>query len=209
MSKEKMTLHKALGELKVLESRINDATIKGVFIVTNKHSNQKIDGMTVNDYEEKVMKPSYQRVVDLIDRRKKIKDALTKKNAEIEFEIAGETFTIATAIDRKNTMQNEKNFLNQMVAQYNNATAQFNKVNANLEDEALREAQKFFEDKDNVDTTKVKSLQQDYVESRKLDLIDPLGLREKIENLDQSIVDFSREIDYKLSELNATNFIEV
>jgi len=206
---EKMTLHKALGELKILDSRIEKSINNGVFITSNKNSNEKIDGMSIKDYEDKIIKSSYDKVTDLISRRRKIKDALTHKNSEIEFEVNNEKFTIATAIDRKNNLNKEKLFLNQLKNQYSNTTSIVNRVNLHLEEEALNEAQRFFENKDNVDVKKVKALQDDYIENRKMNLIDPLGIREKIEELELSIQVFEREIDYKLSELNAINFIEI
>jgi len=206
---EKMTLHKALGELKILDSRIEKSINNGVFITSNKNSNEKIDGMSIKDYEDKIIKSSYDKVTDLISRRRKIKDALTHKNSEIEFEVNNEKFTIATAIDRKNNLNKEKLFLNQLKNQYSNTTSMVNRVNLHLEEEALNEAQRFFENKDNVDVKKVKALQDDYIENRKMNLIDPLGIREKIEELELSIQVFEREIDYKLSELNAINFIEI
>lgn len=206
---EKMTLHKALGELKILDSRIQTATQQGIFIQLNKKSNQQINGMQVKEYEEKIITASYQKVTDLIERRRRIKDALTKQNAVIEFSINDETFTIATAIDRKNTIQSEKNLLQTMKSQYNSAVTNFNRTNENLEKEALVEAQRFFEGKDTVDTTKIRSLQEEYINSRSLVILDPIGLREKIEKLEENLVEFEKEIDYKLSELNALNFIEI
>lgn len=205
----KMTLHKALGELRILESRINDAVSQGVFIVKNKVTNEKIQGMSIEDYKEKVIKASYNKVSDLIKRRKLIKDALTRANAEISFEINDETFTIATALDRKNTIENEKTFLRAMVNQYNNVMATVTRTNESLEDKGLEEAQMFFENKDNVDVKKIQQLQKDYVENRMLEAIDPLNIREIIEKMDKDLLAFEREIDYKLSELNATNFIEI
>lgn len=205
----KMTLHKALGELKILESRITEAINKGVFIVPNKVTNEKIDGLEIKEYEDKIIRSSYNKVSDLIKRRKQIKDALTKANADITFEINGESFTIATALDRKHTIENEKRFLQRMISQYNAVVSQVNKTNESLEDLGLQEAQRFFENKENVDIKKIQQLQSDYVNQRKLEAIDPLGLRDIIEKLDSELIDFEREIDYKLSELNATNFIEI
>lgn len=42
MTTEKMTVHKALSELKILDDRIHLAISEAVFCVTNKHSNEKI-----------------------------------------------------------------------------------------------------------------------------------------------------------------------
>ena len=44
MTTEKMTVHKALAELKVIGDRITNAISTGVFCRANKHSNEKING---------------------------------------------------------------------------------------------------------------------------------------------------------------------
>ena len=41
---EKMTIHKALCELKILDSRINNAISSARFCLANKHSNEKVNG---------------------------------------------------------------------------------------------------------------------------------------------------------------------
>lgn len=45
MTTEKMTVHKALTELKLLDDRIAKAIAEGIYCVANKHSNDKIGGV--------------------------------------------------------------------------------------------------------------------------------------------------------------------
>ena len=42
MTTEKMTIHKALAELKIVDDRIISAINGGTYCVSNKHSNEKI-----------------------------------------------------------------------------------------------------------------------------------------------------------------------
>ena len=49
MTTEKMTVHKALAELKILDNRIHSAISDAVFCVANKHSNEKINGIKVDE----------------------------------------------------------------------------------------------------------------------------------------------------------------
>ena len=39
MTNEKMTVHKALAELKIIDDRINNAIVSGTYVIANKHSN--------------------------------------------------------------------------------------------------------------------------------------------------------------------------
>lgn len=46
---EKMSVHKALAELKIIDSRIERSIDDAQFCVANKHSNEKINGIPVED----------------------------------------------------------------------------------------------------------------------------------------------------------------
>lgn len=62
MTTEKMTIHKALCELKTLEARITKGINESVYVFANKHSNAKVAGMTVSAYCEEI-KSAHQRVL--------------------------------------------------------------------------------------------------------------------------------------------------
>lgn len=72
MTTEKMTVHKALCELKTLDSRIQKAIGESVFVFANKHSNNKVSGMGIGEYSAEI-KAKYQSVCDLLARRDAIK----------------------------------------------------------------------------------------------------------------------------------------
>ena len=43
MTTERMTIHKALSESKILDRRIDGAIYEGIYCLANKHSNNKIN----------------------------------------------------------------------------------------------------------------------------------------------------------------------
>ena len=49
---EKMSVHKALAELKIIDSRIERSIDDAQFCVANKHSNEKISGIPVISLKE-------------------------------------------------------------------------------------------------------------------------------------------------------------
>ena len=63
MTTEKMTIHKALCELKTLDARITKSIGETEYVFANKHSNDKVNGMTVAAYCDEI-KSGYQRVTD-------------------------------------------------------------------------------------------------------------------------------------------------
>lgn len=53
MTTETMTVHKALAELKVLDSRIGDAILSGDFVITKKNNQDTVKGKTVEQFKSK------------------------------------------------------------------------------------------------------------------------------------------------------------
>ena len=90
MTKETMTVHKALAELKILDARIFNATSGKTFVAAKKVSDKKIGGVLVETLK-KDMKSDYQSVTDLIARRTAIKRAVVLSNAKAKVVIGGLT----------------------------------------------------------------------------------------------------------------------
>ena len=88
MTTEKMSVHKALCELKTLDARIQKGIDESVFVFANKHSNTKVSGMNLGEYSGEIKK-RYQSVTDLIARRDAIKRAVTLSNASVKVTIGG------------------------------------------------------------------------------------------------------------------------
>ena len=123
MTTEKMTIHEALSELKVIGKRI-DKEINGVvFVTANKHSNTKIGGKTIEEFSDNI-KSKYQKITDLIKRRTAIKKAVVKSNAVTDVTIGGETMTVAEAIEYKDVgIDFTENLLEKISTQRNLAMA--------------------------------------------------------------------------------------
>ena len=80
METQKMTVHKALCELKTMDSRIQKAIDSSPYVVVNKHSSKKINGVSIDEFCRQA-KSAYQSVNDLINRRNAIKRAVVLSNA--------------------------------------------------------------------------------------------------------------------------------
>lgn len=102
MTKEKMNIHKALCELKTLDSRIEDKIADFEPVAANRESNRKINGKSVEDFKHKA-DDDYKSITDLINRRYALKKAVVNSNARTTVEIGGSTYTIAEAIEMKNS----------------------------------------------------------------------------------------------------------
>ena len=108
----KYSIHRCLAELKTLDSRIGKATDKRFYIGYKKLSAKKEakTNLAPNDFEKEVI-GNYDSVIALIRRRNKIKEAVVNSNATTMVEIGGKIYTVASAIERKESIKYEKNLL--------------------------------------------------------------------------------------------------
>lgn len=204
-----MSLHRALAEIKLLDSRIQKEIYNSTFIDINKVENKLIKSMSIQDYKDKVLKSSFMSVLDMMTRRDDIKRALVKANAETVFDFNGEKMSIAEAIDRKNTIQVMEEFICELANQYSNAVQKVETSNNTLQKEATEQAVRVFGDKEKVDVEQFKAFEEAYIKTRRLEVLDPNQLVDNLAVMRAEMEDFKNNIDFKLSEVNATTFIEV
>lgn len=211
MTTEKMTVHKALAELKILDSRINDAICAGVYCITNKHSNEKIKGINVEEYK-KVMQGGYDKVKDLIDRNDAIKKAVTLSNAKTMVTIGEKEYTVAEAIAMKNFgIENKEEFLLTLKSQYNKAQAEILRHNgADLDKRAEEYVIGLYGSKEGkTDTEVYEKTKKEFIKTNQFELVDPIGILDKIETLEKEIDAFKADVDAALSTSNAITEIEI
>lgn len=205
----KMTLARALAEIKLLNSKIekNIGRLQLVATKTGKKDVINVSNEKVVDFNENA-KSNYQSTLDLIKRRNFIKSKLTQANAITTISIGQDSYTIAEAIDRKNSIQIEKTLLDKMKSNLNLQIKNMNTANDKMEADINRMVEtKMGADKSK--TEDVADLKRIFRESDTTTLVDPLDLKVKIEDLEKSIENFELNIDFTLSEANAINYIEI
>ena len=211
---EKMTIHKALSELKTMDARIEKAIRETTYVLAVKHSAEKINGMTVQNFKEK-MKSGYQKATDLIARRDAMKRAVVLSNATTKVKIGDNEYTVAEAIEMKNHgMEFRSALLRQMNSAY--VTAQ-NELARNSGETLEKKAEQYVlaviaaqpkDSKMSVDSEAMKALRKTYIENNTYDLVDPMDIAKVMETLDAEINEFNAEIDAALSVSNALTVIE-
>lgn len=214
MTTEKMTIHKALAELKVIDDRINKAISEGVYVIANKHSNEKIQGMTIEQFKEK-MKASHQKVTDLINRRNALKRAVVLSNATTKIKVGNDEYTVAEAIEMKNHgIEFKTNYMRMIASQNLSAQADINRnsgeaIEKRAEQYVLSVIQAQPKDaKMAIDSDAMQAFRKDYIKNNTYDLIDPLKVNDIIEKMADEINEFNTEVDAALSVSNALTVIE-
>ena len=209
MTNETMTIHEALSELKMLDSRINRKIESTSFCEANKHSNSKINGLTIDDYKKNVVEV-YQSINDLIRRRGAIRNALSNSNAITTITVGGKTYTIAEAIEMKKTgVDLLENLKLTMTEQYNSAIRRVRTNNDALNEVADRYVQGLYGSKEKSNSEEINKAREVYVVANTIDFIDPLGIQGEIEKLAEEIETFSHEVDSKISVSNALTTISI
>jgi hypothetical protein len=214
MTTEKMTVHKALSELKTIDDRITKAMSAVPYVLAVKHSAEKINGITIVNFKEN-MKSGYQKVNDLMARRDAMKRAVVLSNATTKVQVGGNEYTVAEAIEMKNHgVEFKKALLNTMTHAYKSAQ---NELNRNGDENLEKKAEQYIlsmiaaqpkDSKMTVDSDVMKSLRKTYIENNKYDLIDPLDVASVMEKLEKEINEFETEVDAALSVSNALTVIE-
>ena len=211
MTKETMTVHKALAELKILDDRIEKAIDDSVFCLANKHSNEKVKGIAVVDYVE-IMKGHYNKVTDLTRRKEALKRAVCLSNAVTKVDISGKEFTVVEAIEMKNHgMYFKQLLLDTMKNQYRKAQAEILKQNGKeLEERAESYVVGIYGGKEgNVSVDYFEKAKSQFIKNNTYELVDPINILEKIETLEKEIAEFTAEVDAALSVSNAITQIEI
>ncbi len=214
----KISIHRALTELKTAEKRIANEIGSAKFVAIRKGKADKINGVAVTDIEKEAQ-ASYDKVIDLITRYRRLKAAIVLSNAGIVVEtgipvgvikVAGEMMTVAEVIERKNSIKFERDLYDVMNRQYRDAQAKIERENLKVEarlDEYLKSM--FGSDAKKTSADEVETHSKLFKENNEYNLIDPLKISGKIDALLTKIVDFETEVDAVLSENNATTFIDV
>ncbi|MGG0667679.1 hypothetical protein ABE073_04035 [Lederbergia citrisecunda] len=203
-----MTITRALAELKLLNDRIyrtvNNATFGGIKV------GKKVSaGFSSVEDVEKRAKADYQSVQALIKRRNEIKAAIVVSNATSKVEIAGQTMTVAEAIERKTSIEYEHALLNRLKQTYVGLTRQVDDVNEKVRNRLDSHLETLFGKEGKSSAQANDDIVKAFKSDNEAEFIDPLKLKDKIEELEKSIEDFLLEVDFSLSESNTLNRITV
>jgi len=212
MSKTKMTIHRALTELKLIDARIEKA-VNLVEPTGLMQLGKPVNGFYAKDDFEKDVKAKYQSVTVLIDRKNSIKSAIVKANGTTTVKIGEKEMTIADAINFKAVIVVKKNLINRLTQKHKAVMAKFTQENEKVNNVGLENA-KIMIGKQGDDRVKptdedVKNIVEPFVRRSEFHLVDPLKVDELTEKLQIEVDEFEAEVDAVLSEINAITLIEI
>ncbi|TCI90740.1 hypothetical protein [Tenacibaculum sp. M341] len=212
METQKMTIHRALAELKLIDSKIEKA-INLVEPTGLMKLGKPVNGFYSKEDFEKEAKAKYQSVQDLITRKNSIKSAIVKANSITKVIISGKTMTISDAINFKTVIAVKKNLINTLNRRHQSVKAKFNQENEKVNNIALDNAKimlgKQGDDRVKPNDEDVKNIIEPYIKRNQFHIVDPLNIEKLIEKLQNEVDNFEVEVDAVLSEINAITQIEI
>jgi uncharacterized protein YozE (UPF0346 family) len=205
----KISLHRALAELKLLESKIVKLT-KELEPVGIRQKGKLVNRIYDEETFTKQATAKFQSVNDLIERKVKIKSAIVAANAVTMVKIGTKTMSIADAITYKSLLSLKKSLIDDLKIKYGRVKADMEAKNILVEQNLQKVLEATF-GKDNVKITKddMDAVRKPFLESNEWLLIDPLNVEETIETLEREVSEFESEVDAVLSEINAVTLVEV
>lgn len=202
----KISITRALAELKLLDSRIEKATneIKFAVCVTKKTNY----GVDKNTFTSQTVS-SYQSLKDLIARREKLKASIMKSNANTNVKIGTKVMTVSEAIEMKHTIKYKEELVNVLRRQRAQVTQECESHKAKVKQAIDLNITQICSRDVKPDPSTIQDITDMMWKNDPVEIYDPIGLDKTIESLTTEIEDFKLNVDFALSESNSLTQIEV
>jgi len=204
-----MTLTRALNEVKLIEKKIMKYTNTDLTWVSIS-KNGKIGPRAIDAAKlESTVKENKSSFMDLVTRRNVIKRRILDANNSTSLTVDGISYTIAEAIDLKSFIETEKLVYRTIIAQIRSTDGLFADKQDDLNDLVERTISNALQGDGKKDPTLVSGIEKSVRDNNKIVLEDPCNIREWATSKLESVDVFLNEIDFSLSEINATTKISV
>jgi hypothetical protein len=199
-----VSVTQALSELKLLRSRIQNAT-NGAHLIAMKKKRDMLDSSRFATEA----RASYQSFSDLLARYNQLKAAIVLSNATTSVTIGDKTYTVADAVERKRTIEFEKAMLNTMKQQFEQVKREYeaHSVSEQARVERLLQSELSKDSKTNVEV--ITQLTETFLAQNKAEILDPLNLETKIAEMNRQIEEFETKVDWVLSESNGRTVLSL
>ena len=207
-----LSVTRALSEKKMLTKRLEDKIRNGIYVGVVIGDSEKPEDrqFVTNENLESAIKSSYDSVEGLLARYRAITKAIIHSNSSTIVIICGESMSVAEAIERKKSIQFEKDMLSYLKAQFSGVSGRIDSQNRSMEyeiDELIKSA--LGGDKSNKNDDYVTSIDKSRRSILERKLFDPCKINQQIDKYSESIENFNNEIDFVLSESNAKTMINI
>lgn len=214
----KMTVHRALAQLKSTEDRILDKIQDSVFVSSTTGKTGMCKGITVERMKTQI-ESDYKSINDMIRNYENVRLAIVRSNSGIGNETKNIVYadeacqmTLAEILAyQKHILPMKQNLLSHLKAQYTQVSNEIERTNERVSIEASKVldniAGKNSDQK--IDKNQTEVIMQAYLENNQKTFVDPLNVKEVISQATKECEDKFVWADSILSEANALRTIEV
>lgn len=201
-----ISITRALAQVKSLNDRIARATAQ--HFVSNTVGGKHTSGKATQEVSV-ILTSNLQSVKDLIAQRKTLKAAIVRSNAVTTVTIAGIVQTVAEAIERKSSIQLEQTLLSTLRQQLAQQQTLVERTNVTVQQRLDTLIQTAVGKDRKVDEAELKAITGPFEAQNKAEVLDPSDVQKQIDALAADIDAFLLEVDFALSEVNATTQVTV
>ena len=216
---EKMLVTQALDERDLLVKKIQSKIAKASFTDVKKHNEEQMLERRIPEGDfRKEAESAYQQIMDLIERFGRIDAAIVGSNAATVIHTSFGDYTVAGAISLRSRMRGSggyedeadfeqslyykmKNELDKCLLTVENKNRQLETTAESMRLSILGKDSKTKDDKP-------LEVVNAYVQENTTELIDPLDVQKKIEEIQENRAKLLAELDTRIKVSNATTFIE-
>lgn len=217
---EKMLVTQALDERDLLVKKIGDKIAKASFTDAKKHNEENVMEGRLNEEDfRKNAESAYQQIMDLIQRFRKIDAAIVASNAATMIHTSFGDYTVAGAISLRSRMCGsgsynddadfEQNLYSKMKNELDKRLITIENKNKQLETTAESMRLSILGKDSKVKDDKPLEVVTTYVKENTAELVDPLDVRKKVEEIRERRAKLLSELDTQIKVSNATTFIEI
>lgn len=217
---ERLLVTQALDERDLLVKKIGDKIAKASFTDVKKHNETKVmDARTEEETFRKDVESAYQQIMDLIKRFRKLDAAIVASNANTIIHTTFGDYTVAGAIALRSRMRGSGSYyedsdfegilLDKMKSEVNNRLLAVDSKNKQLETTAESMRLSILGKETKTKDDKPLAVVATYVSENTAELVDPLDVRRKVDEIQERRTKLLSELDTQIKVSNATTFVEI
>lgn len=202
MAQVEMSLHRVIAEIKSQEAKL--AAINSTSFVATAASGA--DGI---DTYKKQSQAAIDKISSAMKNLAALKAARNKANTSVVVKIAGKELTIDEALSQKAALPYKQQLVNVLQSQYNQAEQLVKNADAQIEQKVNQNIAQMFSGTKKATEDEIALIRNTVSKANKQEIVATDGLKTLIDNLKKEIEEFTTEVDFVLSEANATNKVFV
>ncbi len=211
-----MSITQALAELKLLDKRLRKFYERNYDYGADEQKEPMnwlaVRSKTTPVDEEALRRTAmaeWQSFMDLVARRDKMKRAIVLSNATTRVRIGDWEGTVAEAIEHKSSLTYKETMLSTAKSYVKRMEGEYQRKQEQLQErlDKLLSSELGKDVRTNPDT--IQAISVSFRENNKVELVDPLNVREKLRELEREVEDFKTNVDWVLSETNGRTMITI